>query len=279
MTDLRRIVWLASYPKSGNTWTRIFLANYLVNGDRPVPINQAHRFAMGDAIAKTYNMVAGRPIDAKDVNLTLQLREHVLRGIVANGADVNFVKTHNQMGEVEGKSLIPNGFTRSAVYILRNPLDVVLSYARHFGVSHEQAAHSLADPDHVISATEHTVQQFLGRWDGHVTGWATPAAYPQLILRYEDLLSEPQEHFGRLLTHIGIPVDKARLDKAIRFSSFKELSGQESSAGFEEKSHHTKAFFAKGRAGQWKDDLDPELVMQIRKDHRKVMEKFGYQDE
>ena len=48
------IIWLASYPKSGNTWTRMFLANYLVNGDHPVPITQVHRFGMGDAITKTY---------------------------------------------------------------------------------------------------------------------------------------------------------------------------------------------------------------------------------
>jgi hypothetical protein len=276
MTDTRRIVWLASYPKSGNTWTRIFLANYLVNRDQPVPINQAHRFAMGDAIGKTYAMVAGRPINTGDAGLTLQLRDRVLRGIVANGADVNFVKTHNLLGVVKGKPLIPNALTRSAVYIVRNPLDVVLSYARHFGMSKAAAASAMADPNNTIAATADTVEQYLGRWDDHVSAWTEDQPYPQLVLRYEDLLNAPEEHFAKLLQHIGIPVDPDRLSKAIRFSSFTELSKQENTTGFEEKSHHTKAFFAKGKSGQWKTDLDPEVVMQIQRDHRTVMEKFGY---
>ncbi|MDZ7708713.1 MAG: hypothetical protein U5K36_00300 [Roseovarius sp.] len=57
----RSIVWMASYPKSGNTWARIFLANYIANANEPVPINNAHRVAMGDSITKTYRMVAQGP--------------------------------------------------------------------------------------------------------------------------------------------------------------------------------------------------------------------------
>lgn len=279
MDDKRGIVWLASYPKSGNTWTRIFLANYLVNGDQPVPINQAHRFAMGDSIAKTYSMVARRPVDARKVDEMLDLRMPVLRGIVANGADVNFVKTHNFMGAMKGKPLIPNKLTRSSVYIVRNPLDVVLSYARHFGLSHVKAVAAFSDAKNWIAPTEDTVSQFLGRWDDHVKSWTASAEYPQLVLRYEDLLTDPKTHFGHLLTHIGIPIDQARLKKAIEFSSFKELSQQEKRGGFEERSHHTNAFFGKGQAAQWKNDLAPELVMQIRAEHGKTMKKFGYLDE
>ncbi len=279
MTDLRRIVWLASYPKSGNTWTRIFLANYLVNGDAPVPINQAHKFAMGDAILKTYDMVAGRRVDARNEDLVLSLRDKVLRGIVANGAQVNFVKTHNARTKIKGKVLIPKDFTRSSVYIVRNPLDVVLSYSRHFGHPLDQASGMLAQTGNWIAPTEHTVAQYLGRWDAHVTSWTEHSEFPQLVLRYEDLLADAEAQFARLLEHIGIPVDDARLKKAVKFSSFKELSGQESRGGFEEKSHHTDAFFNKGQAGQWKDDLAPELVEKIRTDHAKVLKKFGYLDE
>ena len=93
MSAPKSIIWLASYPKSGNTWTRIFLANYLMNSDKPVPINQVHRFGMGDSIPRMYQMVAGRQIDVRDYQETLKLRDKVLAGIVANKADVNFVKT------------------------------------------------------------------------------------------------------------------------------------------------------------------------------------------
>ena len=88
------IVWLASYPKSGNTWMRIFLANYMMNLPEPVPINQAGKMGLGDAVVKFYNMVAGHEIDSNDVDTVMKLRPKVLRGIVANNADVNLVKTH-----------------------------------------------------------------------------------------------------------------------------------------------------------------------------------------
>ena len=142
----KSIVWMASYPKSGNTWARIFLANYIANMDRPVPINNAHRIAMGDSITKMYERVAGRPIDVTDLDAVLRLRPGVLRGIVANNADVNLVKTHNARVTARGVPLIPDQVTRSAVYMLRNPLDMVLSYARHYGMTPDEAVHTVSHP-------------------------------------------------------------------------------------------------------------------------------------
>lgn len=278
MNDPRGIVWLASFPKSGNTWTRFFLANYLFNRDKPVQLNQAYRFAMGDSVIKHYTMVARRQIDARNIDEMLMLRNHVLKGIVANGADVNFVKTHNIYGSIKGSFMIPGQLTRSAVYIVRNPLDVAVSYARHFGYSPAQAVEALANPANWIAPTQNTVAQFLGRWDQHVNSW-TKAPHSVLVLRYEDMLADPETAFSKLIAHIGIPVDHARLKKAVKFSSFKELSGQEALGGFEEKSQHTSAFFCKGEADQWKEDLSLELVAKVRADHKEVMEKLGYLDE
>ena len=276
----KSIVWLASYPKSGNTWLRIFLANYLMNADRPVPINQVHRFGMGDSITRTYNIVAGRQIDPNDFHLTLSLRDKVLRGIVGNNADVNFVKTHNIRAEAHGVTLIPDALTRSAVYILRNPLDMLLSYARHFGLGDAAAAEAISRSDNVSTPEANTVMQFLGGWSEHVESWTRKKApWPRLVLRYEDLLAEPEQNFGLLLRHIGMPVDEARLEKAIRFASFDELAKQEESAGFVERSPKAERFFAKGKSGQWKTDLAPEIVERIRRDHGKVMERHGYLDE
>jgi len=276
MSAPKSIVWLASYPKSGNTWTRIFLANYLWNADRPVPINQVHRFGMGDSIAKSYHMIAGRRIDVHDYRLTLALRERVLAAIVANKADVNFVKTHNVRGDAFGVTLIPEKFTRSAIYIVRNPLDMLLSFARHYGQTHEQTAEAIARADHSNAADETTVTQFLGTWSEHVQSWSACAPYPVLTVRYEDMLAAPEQSFGAMLGHIGMPVDSARLEKAIRFSSFDEVSRQESEAGFVESSPKNDRFFARGQAGQWQTELDPKIAKRVRRDHRKVMKKFGY---
>ena len=272
----KSIVWLASYPKSGNTWTRIFLANYLMNTKEPMKINQIHRFGIGDSIGKTYRMVGGADANLALLDVTLALRPKVLQGIVANNADVNLVKTHNIRGKAYGHTLIPEGLTRSAVYIMRNPLDVVVSYARHFGKTVEETVEALSRSDNAAPAAPTTVHQFFGSWSEHVNSWTSKSSYPQLVLRYEDLHQDPHKSFGSLLKHLGVPVDKERLDRAIRFSSFDEVSKQEETKGFIESSDHKVKFFAKGQKGQWREALSPKLIKQVKKDHRKVMEKYGY---
>lgn len=272
----RSIVWLASYPKSGNTWVRIFLANYLSNAQKPIPINQLTKFGTGDSGIRFYEAVAGRKLDRIDAQTTLKLRDGVLRGIVGNNADVNFVKTHATRMPVMGQELIRPEVTRCAIYIVRNPLDVLLSYARHFGLSHAETAKVMERRDNAISPDSGNVWQFLGNWSDHVQSWAAPAPFPVVFLRYEDLLADPRPHFTRMLQQIGFPVEPERFDRAIRFSSFDELSRQEAETGFKEASKYNESFFAKGTSGNWTDDMSPELAKIMRKTHRKGMKKNGY---
>jgi hypothetical protein len=272
----KSIVWLASYPKSGNTWSRIFLANYLMNRDEPLPINEVRRFGTGDAVSHYYQRVAGRKIDPADWNTVIGLRYRVLKAIVANNADVNLVKTHSISSEVNGITMIPPEVTRAAVYIIRNPLDMVLSYARHYGVTASDAATAIGRSDNAVIGDRDSVTQLLGSWSEHVTSWTSVPPVPTLVLRYEDMLANPAESFGKLLDHLGIPIDQHRLEKAIRFSSFDEVSRQEGESGFGEKSSHSDRFFGKGQSGYWRNELAPELVKQIKRDHKHVMKKFGY---
>ncbi|MFD0859063.1 sulfotransferase domain-containing protein [Roseovarius aquimarinus] len=271
------IVWLASYPKSGNTWTRIFLANYLTNAEKPVSINQVHRFGMGDSIAKTYDMVAApHEPDLNDHLVTLGLRDKVLRGIIGNGADVNLVKTHNIRSKAYGTELIPPQYTRSSVYIVRNPLDMVLSYARHYGIAPEAAVEAIGRSDNANATDGAAVWQFLGSWSEHVTSWTTNSPYPSLVLRYEDMLEKPEEAFGALVRHLGLPPQPERLEKAIRFASFDEVSSQEKAGGFAENPGKSETFFTSGKSGTGKATLGPDLVKKIETDHKAVMKRFGY---
>ena len=270
------IVWLASYPKSGNTWTRIFLTHYLLNAEKPIPINQMHRFGFGDSIVKAYNMVAGRKINLNNLDLVLSFREKVLRGIVANKADINLVKTHNIKKVARGVELIPDRFTRSVIYIVRNPLDMVLSYARHYDMSPEKATKMIGSQDNGNAPTASNAAEFLGKWCDHVESWTVATKYPTLVLRYEDLLEDPETHFAKAVEHLGGPVDAERLKRAIDFSSFNKLKEQEEKEGFIEKPSGAEAFFAKGTSGYWKEDLDKNLVRKIRRDHRHVMQRYGY---
>ncbi len=272
----KNIVWMASYPKSGNTWARIFLANYISNARKPVPINQAHRVAISDSVAKLYRMVAGGQLDVSDIDRTVQFRAGVLRGIAANNADINLVKTHNARVVARGVTLIPESVTRSAMYLVRNPLDMVLSYARHYGMTADEAVYTVSHPENANPPDEETVTQFMGSWSDHVRSWTAKADFPILVLRYEDMLADPRTSFARMVEHLGMPLDVERLDRAILFSSFKELSEQEAKQGFIEKSEQAERFFAKGQKDQWKTDLPARLVKKMKHAHRKVMKQFGY---
>jgi hypothetical protein len=178
-----------------------------------------------------------------------------------------------------GVELIPSKYTRSAIYIMRNPLDMLLSYARHFAMTPDETIAAIANPHNANAADHTTVWQFLGTWSDHVKTWTETREFPILALRYEDMLEKPQESFGKALEFIGLTPDPARLEKAIRFSSFDELSRQESERGFAEKSPFAETFFAKGISGQWKTELSEAQIQKVRRSHRKIMKKHGYYNE
>ena len=275
---MKSIVWLASYPKSGNTWLRMFLANYLMNTMQPLPIAKAHQFALGDAIPQTYSIAAKRPVDPKDEAAILALRPAVLRAIVANQADINLVKTHNQNTALKGLDLIPAGYTRLALYVVRNPLDLVISYANHYGMAIGAAAQAIGHPSNRINPDTRSVAQYIGSWSNHVSGWTRTRKFPVCTLRYEDMTSDPGKTFSTALKRMRVPVDGARLDRAIEFSSFDQLRSQEDDQGFIEKSRHADRFFRSGQAGLWREQLAPDIVRRICERHGKVMRRFGYLD-
>ena len=275
----KNLVWLASYPKSGNTWLRIFLGNYLRNQQTPMPINQVHRLGATDAAVETYRRVAKGGFNAADPLQALQLRGPVLKWLASNDADVIFVKTHAIKSTLFEVEMIPAALSRSAIYILRNPLDMVVSYARHFDRTPEQAAAAVSRAGTVIAANEKSVKQYIGNWSDHVTSWTTARDLPVLVLRYEDMQGDPQAAFRKVLKHIGVPVDNRQLERAVHFSAFDEMQKQEAADDFLEHANKRERFFHTGRSGQWQGVLPEATIAMIHAEHGDVMRSFGYLDD
>lgn len=274
---MKNIVWLASYPKSGNTWLRLFLANYLAGGDTPVPLNQLDRFATGDALVSHYRAVSRDGFDPGDDRAALRLRDAVLRAISSNGADVNLVKTHNKNRRVDGVRLIPPHMTRRALYVVRNPLDMLLSYADHYGTTPAKAANEIANENNSTLPEPKMVRQFLGSWSEHVTSWTKNPRFPVTVLKYEDMSDDPTKAFSTVLHDLGAPADEARVAQAVRAASFDEAKKQESASGFVEKSPSSNRFFRSGKVGEGRATLDPAVIGRIVADHGEVMRQFGYE--
>ena len=198
------VLWLASYPKSGNTWVRAFIANYLVNADSPVPINDLPEFVKGDGPKHFYEEVLGfpitKPLSPKE---TQELRLLVHKKFAHESQNTTIVKTHNAIAYLDDIPTINPEATEGAVYIMRNPLDVALSYAHHYGMTHDEAIERLGSEENALGGTERQVLQFLGSWSQHVRSWIEAPGLKVHVMRYEDMLLEPSDSFSGLVKFPG----------------------------------------------------------------------------
>jgi hypothetical protein len=169
--------------------------------------------------------------------------------------------------------------TAGAIYVIRNPLDVAVSMTHHFGLTPDEAIERLGD-DRVASLNDRLfVSHVIGAWSSHVKGWADMAERAQgkvVVLRYEDLLEKPARHFARAAKLIGLGQDKARVERAVKHTSFRTLTSLEQKHGFVEAVDEETRFFFKGRANQWREALTREQVQRIVDDHREQMQRFKY---
>jgi hypothetical protein len=163
-----------------------------------------------------------------------------------------------------------------AVYIVRNPLDVAVSAADHFGVSLDQMIETMENRDFRTASDREHVPEYIGDWSAHVDSWAAVPDRRLLVLRYEDLWSAPRREFGRLCTFLGLRPPSDRLERTIQYSSFDVLKAQESSSGFKERAPHSKAFFRSGKPDAWRCALSLEQAQRICASHARTMQRHGY---
>lgn len=273
------IVWLASYPKSGNTWLRAFLANLIANGADPLRPDQIRDYTDSEARADRFSELAGRPNTELDIEAISALRPQVQALIAQRTQGSRLLMTHNFCGTFEGHTTVNWHVTAGAVYVVRNPLDVAVSMTHHFGLSLDEAIDRLGD-ERVASVNDSLfVSHVIGSWSTHVKGWADTAARApgkMIVLRYEDLLDAPAKHFAKAAKLIGLGQDKARIAHAVKHANFRTLASLEKQHGFVEAVDDKTRFFFKGRANQWREVLSRAQVERIVHDHREQMRRFKY---
>lgn len=269
------IIWLASYPKSGNTWMRALLHNLLVNDDKPVDINRLNSFCLGESKGEYYSQLDPRPLTSISDRELAELRLKVHESLTLASPDSVFVKTHNYLGEWEEVPLVNMDVTAGAIYILRNPLDVVISYSHHFGVPMDEAIVQMAHRETGTPTTPTNVRQVYGSWSSNVESW-TGNPNPSIhVVRYEDLTAKPMQAVTAMARFLGLNPPRKRIQRTIDNSSFKVLKSQEEKHGFVERSAFAR-FFRSGKTGQWRDTLTPEQIATIVENHRAQMQRFGY---
>lgn len=266
---------MASYPKSGNTWMRVFLHNYITRAETPHGINALAAFSVPECGAVFFRKYDDRPARDYTTQEVQAMRPKVHRDFMGLHDDLVFVKTHNAALTMHGVPLCTPAVTAGAIVIVRDPRDVALSYSRYTGLSVDETIAFMAEPNAANRGTDVQVFELFSSWSRHVESWV--ATERRILLRYEDMLAAPEKNFGRVVKFLGGTAAPDRLRRAIQFSRFEALSAQERAEGFQ--AHAPGAatpFFRVGRAGQWREALSAAQVARIEADHGVIMRGFGY---
>ena len=271
-----RLIWLASYPKSGNTWMRAFLHNLLRNPKDDYDINRLGEFSFSDSTPHFYQTYLTNPPQEWTNAEVMQTRWKAQRDIGRMSTDDVFVKTHNAHVEFDGLPMINMDLTAGAVYVVRNPLDVCISLADHYGCSIDESIRILGDPSSGTPTGEQLVFEVHKSWSTHVLSWTNQPGPWLHIIRYEDMLKKPVVAFSRVARFLGLNPPRDRLERAIDRASFKSLRAQEDAKGFRERSFKAEKFFRVGKAGQWRTALSKAQIDRVVEAHKEQMERFGY---
>jgi hypothetical protein len=273
------LVWLASYPKSGNTWVRAVWAAYVADG---LPFDFKLLEAVTASDSRWESILAAAPgMSPSRLNDTQvdALRLVVQRRLAEANRPTQLVKTHLARTNAAGTPLVSGRHTRAAIYVARNPLDIVDSLSDHAGLTLDGAIELLNDRGHTLDRDEIMTGQYLGTWSGHVASWTEHDEFPVLVVRYEDLHREPVTHFGRVVELLAREVDQPRLSRAIASASFRSLQSLEERSRFPETSSLARSgrFFRRGREHFWPNVLSRRQAAGVLEHHGGAMKKLGYE--
>lgn len=272
------IVWLASYPKSGNTWTRSFLHNLLRPADDTFDINAMNELTAGGAARRWYQPLLPRPLAACTLEEVARVRPQAQAALAASADGLVFVKTHAAMVDDLGTPSINKDVTSGAVYIVRHPLDVAVSLASHMGTTIDEAIRAMATDDARTDNGADQAYEPMGSWSQHVLSWTRKPHRALHVMRYEDMLASPAETFGRLCAFLRLAPTRDELQAALDKSSFARLQAAEALHGFGERPPAAPRFFREGRVGAWAKHLTRAQIDRICARHRAQMSRFGYCD-
>ncbi len=276
------LIWLASYPKSGNTWLRLLLANLLSENTEAIDINNIslpQSDIINRRIFEETTLIDSSLLSCDEVDA---LRPQMVEALAADVEGDVYVKLHGAYRTLaDGAPMLGRGQARAALYVMRDPRDVVVSYAHHTGASIGHHISALNNPLAAIARERDyytpQVPQVLYDWSGHVESWADQRDVPVHVIRYEDMHDAPVATLQKVADFLDLAVSAERVEHAVRCAEFSALQRTELESGFRERFvESTAPFFRSGRAGGWREVLSLEQQQAITDAHSRVMERFGY---
>ena len=275
------IVWLASYPKSGNTYVRSFLSAYYFtkNGEFDFKLL---KFIEQFPDKQFFNGFIKTKQEASEKWLSLQ-REMV------KSKKIKFLKTHSAYGSFNNNPFTSSEVTIGSIYIVRDPRNIISSLMNHFSLKKEDALEMLFDENRGIKSKDNnfSTYTFLSSWSNHFKSWTNIKSFKTMLIKYEDLQNNNEKVFSNLIKFINNllnnnqGIDYQKFKKALETTNFKFLKKKESEKGFleamfSEERDKKIPFFNLGFNNNWKDLLDKKTTEKIESKFQKEMKEIKY---
>ena len=281
------IIWLASYPKSGNTWVRSFISSILFTKDGDVDLSKLENIRQFPVGSQFTNYID----DLQDVKKVYQNWSNVQNYMNLDNK-IKFLKTHHVNCKIENFEFTDDNNSLGVIYIVRDPRNVACSVKNHFSLENYDEVKNFLFREHNwlgiitdknIKPLDNKIPTLISSWKTNYLSWKNKTKN-YLLIKYENLLENPYLEFGKiskyLENHLNVKFDEKKIKKAIKTCSFRNLQQLEKDGKFKEqtvdKQNKSVKFFHLGPENDWKKILDKNISREIENKFKAEMEELGY---
>ena len=276
------IIWLASYPKSGNTLLRSILASYFYSNDGSLKFEDLYKITQFPLSQQFIPL-------GVDINNDRDVFKNFINAqklINKEKGKIRFFKTHSSLSRVYNNNFTDLHNTLGTIYIVRDPRNVVSSVAHHYNLSIDEAIDTMLDKNRFMDKTTKNLRVFLGSWNFNYNSWKNLKDQKKyLLIKYEDLITKKKTvllKVFKFLSSLGMKfdLDMIKLNKVIKNTEFEKMKIKEQNEIFSEavtdKDGKRKNFFNLGPKNDWRRLLDKKNIDKIEKNFEKEMIELGY---